>query len=479
MKNFIILLLTGIILFLSVIIFLNPATVFAVHAFQFYINGGRLTLHADRVPLQDILQRFANRGIDVQIDPGINPAISADINRRDLQTSLKSILKSLNYALDWKTVKEGDAVDFSLTGIQIFRPGKKPLMRSLQAGNGNLVIATDPRDGSFYVKNELLIRTGDGFSLEKLKKILARHQVTIEKSGAGQGVYRIIFARDTDILALLDEINSLPGIAEAEPNYAHPVIWPFRGTSSAAFQPMAADPQTAGSVAVAVLDSGLAGNQDLAGLTRASFDALNPDESISDTLGHGTQMAYIASGLIKPFGIEDPAGSQVPVIPIRVFDDNGFTSNSLIIESINFAQENGARVINMSWGSETDSTILGEIFARAQAQGMILIASAGNEPTGRPVYPAAYPSVLGVGALEPHGKRWEDSNYGDFVSVYAPGFASLPVGYNGEPGLYAGTSIASALIAHEIAVMLSENPSASTQEIYSALEKSISTKSDP
>lgn len=471
MKNLAVLISAAIFLLLS-------HTAFASHAFQFYINDNKLTLHADRVPLQNILQRFANRGITVQIDPEINPVISADINRRDLQTSLKSILKSLNYALDWQTVKEEEAVNFFLTGIQVFRHGKKTLMRPLKPGDNNLAIATDPRDGSFYVKNELLISTRDGLSLEELKKLLARYQVTIGKNGGGQGIYRIIFAQETDILALLEEISSLPGIAEAEPNYAHPVLWPSKSTSPTTLQAAVTGVKTTGSIAVAVMDSGLSGNPDLAGLTRASLDALHPDESISDTLGHGTQMAYIASGLIKPYGIDDPTGSQAPVIPIRVFDDNGFTANSLIMESIKFAQENGARVINMSWGSETKSAILEETFARAQAQGLILIASAGNEPTGRPVYPAAYSSVLGVGALDPHGKRWEDSNYGDFVTVYAPGFASLPVGYKGDPGIYAGTSIASALIAHKIAIILSENPAASMKEISAALEKSVPATPD-
>ena len=53
--------------------------------------------------------------------------------------------------------------------------------------------------------------------------------------------------------------------------------------------------------------------------------------------------------------------------------------------------------------------------------------------------------------------------------LYAPGFASLPVGYKGDPGAYAGTSISAAFVANIIANYLSQNPEATKQEILSAL----------
>ena len=112
-----------------------------------------------------------------------------------------------------------------------------------------------------------------------------------------------------------------------------------------------------------------------------------------------------------------------------------------------------------------------ETFAQAEAAGLFLVAAAGNEPIGRPVYPAAYSSVIGVGALEPHGSKWPASNYGEFVMVYAPGYATLPIGYQGEPGLYAGTSIASALVAHEVARLLAIKPDATFEEIATILAK--------
>ena len=125
--------------------------------------------------------------------------------------------------------------------------------------------------------------------------------------------------------------------------------------------------------------------------------------------------------------------------------------------------------MSLSWGSETRSGFLEKAFAQASGKGLIIVASAGNEPTGRPVYPAAYGSVIGVGAAGPDGKAWEKSNYGHFVSLYAPGFAAFPVGYKGDPGTYAGTSISAAFAANLIANVLSHNPKASREEVIKAL----------
>ena len=104
------------------------------------------------------------------------------------------------------------------------------------------------------------------------------------------------------------------------------------------------------------------------------------------------------------------------------------------MQSIDFALSNGARVVSLSWGTETPSEFLEETIATADSRGLIMVASAGNKPTGKAVYPAAYESVIGVGALSPDGTPWKKSNYGESVMVYAPGFGTFPVGYRGDPG---------------------------------------------
>ena len=102
-----------------------------------------------------------------------------------------------------------------------------------------------------------------------------------------------------------------------------------------------------------------------------------------------------------------------------------------------------------------------------------MVAAAGNEPTGKPYYPAACPNVVAVSALTPNGDVWPSSNYGSFVRMSAPAFADLPVGYNGPAGTYAGTSIATAYTANAIARYLALHPSATAAQAVTALTQSL------
>ncbi len=221
---------------------------------------------------------------------------------------------------------------------------------------------------------------------------------------------------------------------------------------------------------MAVLDSGWTSNPEMNDFILASLDAFDPDQPISDDLGHGTQMAMLAAGVVKPYGVQGEADTANPVIPVRTFDENGFTSNYSLMRGIDFALQNGAKVMSLSWGTPTQSAFLEDAFKDAASRGLIIVASAGNEPIGQAIYPAAYESVIGIGALAPDGQKWQNSNYGEFVELYAPGFADMPVGYKGDPGMYAGTSISAAFVANQIAVFLSQNPQATKEDILKALK---------
>ena len=101
---------------------------------------------------------------------------------------------------------------------------------------------------------------------------------------------------------------------------------------------------------------------------------------------------------------------------------------------------------------------------------MVIVAAAGNEPTGTAIYPAGYAGVLAVSATTEGGTLWDQSNYGEFVSFSAPGTATFPVGYQGPAGSYAGTSIASAYVSRALALYFARHPNASTAEAVAALK---------
>ncbi|OQY52864.1 MAG: hypothetical protein B6245_23295 [Desulfobacteraceae bacterium 4572_88] len=443
-------------------------------AFEVRIHGDKLSIHADHVPLQSILQRMADMGITVQIDPQLNPKISASFENRDIQKGLLSILRPLNHVLIWESdgksrktrSAERTGKSVRLAEIQVFRPGKKDLMERLN----EFSVAKNPKDGSLYVRDEILLKLSPKLSPSVLETLVARIGGTVLEKNEATGVYRIRLPENTDVLALADLIGKNPGIGTAEPNYVYPISAPQGNVFASAFDESDRIMLPDGTVPIAVLDTGLTADSGMDDLVPASLDALNPGDSISDSLGHGTQMALIASGVITPHGAEEDSETLNPVIPIRIFDDNGLTSNFSIMRSIDFALENGARVMSLSWSSETKSEFLENALDNAASNDLIVVAAAGNEPTGKEVWPAAYPSVIGVGALNPEGEDWEKSNYGNFVSLSAPGFATLPVGYKGDPGAYAGTSISTAYVANTIADYLSKNPEATFQDVLDSLK---------
>ncbi len=429
------------------------------------IIGNQLTVHVDQILLQDFLKDLAKLGINIRVDPLLNPRITASFEKRELQKGLASIFKDLEYALVWEKIDGPSGLLTRLSTIQVYKPGGKGLIQPLLPPRA-LTVLRNGADGSMYIKDEILIGLKPGTRVAEFEKLLDRiHGIIVDRNPA-IGIYKIRLKENADVPALVDQVANDPAVSGVEPNYAYQTPIPYK--NSTPYDGRETDLLSLnvpnGTAPVAILDTGLKTNSGIEGFVINSLNTLNPGYTVSDIPGHGTQMALISSGVVKPFGAESDSEEQVPIIPIRVFDENGFTSNFAIMQGIDFALENRARVLNLSWGSDTESKFLEQNIAYAHSKGLITVASAGNEPTGKKVYPAAYASVISVGALGPNGKQWVQSNYGATVHFFAPGFAALPVGYRGKPGIYAGTSISAAYLSNVIANYLSENPTSSFRE---------------
>ena len=433
-------------------------------AFDIRIDGEKMYLHVDKEPLRNILQSMVRQGIRVRLDPQVNPIVSAAFENRDIAEAIAAIVKPYDHVLVWEKASQKPS-SFRLSEIQVFRPGKKEMIQDLIPRAFSL--AKDPKNGMLFVRDEFLLRVKSGLDLEKYLKMVGG--LVIDRNEA-LGIYKVRVPHDSDIPAIVAMINALPDGVQAEPDFAYSNPPLFRGDLPLPISEIAKTFRGDGKVPIAVLDSGLTSGIGPDGFVIASLDAVIPSQPISDDVGHGTQMALIASGLVKPMGTGTGDGGQIPVVAIRAMDDNGYTTDFTILKGIDFAIGEGAKVMSLSWGSEQRSAFLELILDNAASKGMIIVASAGNEPTGKPVYPAAYPSVMGVGAEYPNGKTWEQSNYGSFVALYAPGFAVFPVGYKGEPGIYGGTSISAAYTANRIADYWSKHPGSSIQQIRDAVK---------
>jgi len=444
-----------------------------------------LTLHADRTPLRDILQEIHNAGIVVRIDDRINPPITVTFDKRNLRDALDRLLEDYDYALV-STVIDGPAGRTKrVSEINVYVPGDRRALKPLADPGTALSRAQVPfnKKSILCLKDEVLIRLKKGTSLDAFRALLSGIGGTVVDALRATGVYRVHLAPGSDLADVLKALAENPLVDRAEPNLVYRPVDNVRSDSAGAADggstPQVRRNKDGEAAPVAVLDTGLLASAGLKDCVVASLDAVVPDRPLSDSAGHGTQMALLASGAAVPMGANagvSPDG--VPIIPIRAFDDNGYASGFALMNSLTFALDNGARVISMSWGSPVDSAFFDDAVAYAAQRGAVLVAAAGNEPTGQPIYPAGCSNVIAVSALASDGTFWPQSNYGGFVSLAAPGFASFPVGYKGPAGTYAGTSVSTAYAANILAQYFAKHPDATPAQASAALTQAL-THADP
>lgn len=118
-------------LLVSVVLFKPPGA----QAFELTVDGERIWISAERVPLREILYRLSDYGVAVRIDPAINPMVTAAFENKDLEAGLKSILRPLNSVFIWRrdsaTDEKRGVPRYRLAAIQIFKPGEKDRMIDL------------------------------------------------------------------------------------------------------------------------------------------------------------------------------------------------------------------------------------------------------------------------------------------------------------------------------------------------------------
>jgi len=439
------------------------------------LNGDLLSLNVNNHPLSSILEVLASQGVQIHIDPRIDIKISAHFKDRPVDMAMKRILKSLDYTLIWEKNSSAQSDTLRLSEMRIFYSGQEQQIRPVTSSDNLSVVQNS--DGTYMVKGRLLLQLDPSVTEAQLSSMLLALNATVINKHKPSRILQLSLPADSDVEEIAATIINYPGVTFAEPDFAYLQ----QGSSPTTLQPSRALQQQptrenplADSATIAIMDSGLLPGYEKSPFIKGVYDAVSASYAASDNLGHGTQMTLIASGAVAPEGVEKSEQNS-PVLAIRGIDDNGFTSNYTILRAIDYALAQEAQVLSMSWGSETPNQLLESATNYATENGLFLIAAAGNNPTGTPVYPAAYENVIGVGALAADGELWEQSNYGDFVSVNASGVADLPVGYQGQPGIYAGTSIATAYTARLVAKIIGQNPEADKDRVLQLLSSAQGT----
>ncbi len=105
----------------------------------------------------------------------------------------------------------------------------------------------------------------------------------------------------------------------------------------------------------------------------------------------------------------------------KVLDKNGVGKYSDIIEGLEWALEEDVNIVNMSFGGANNSQILENIINKANKEGVLLISSVGNNGEETITYPAAYESVIGVGASNYYNNKTSFTNFGKGLELFSAG----------------------------------------------------------
>jgi Subtilase family len=211
-------------------------------------------------------------------------------------------------------------------------------------------------------------------------------------------------------------------------------------------------------VRIAVIDASLdTAHPDLKGAVIKCFDAVGGRDASTDF--HGTAVA----GIIRARGVVEGAAPEANLLAVRAFRAVGpasvpETTTDVLISAVDWAFKNGARIINMSFVG-THDPVLQQLLAAANRKGIVVVAAAGNGgPDAPAAYPAAYPGVIAVTAIDQSDARYVHANRGSYITVAAPGVDILAPVEQGGHAYVSGTSFAAAYVSGIAALLLERDP---------------------
>jgi subtilisin family serine protease len=189
---------------------------------------------------------------------------------------------------------------------------------------------------------------------------------------------------------------------------------------------------------------------------------------------HGTAVAALLVG--RP---DSPTPGLVPeatIIAVDAFYRDGGTADrtdvTSLVTAIEALAERGVRVINLSLSGPANE-VLHNAIAAAQAKGIVIVAAAGNNGAGaEPSYPAAYPGVVAVTAVDQELHVYRRATRGSYVDLAAPGVKVWTASTQGTGSLRTGTSYAVPFVSAAAGVLVASRPDLDTAAVRTRLEES-------
>jgi len=198
-------------------------------------------------------------------------------------------------------------------------------------------------------------------------------------------------------------------------------------------------------------------------------DYLTRDNDPADEHGHGTSVAGITAAVgDNGTGIAGLAfGCRV--MNLRAGTSRGLLEEDDVASALAYAADNGARVVNMSFGDIISSPLFRDAVSYAHSRGLLLVASAGNSSSAEVHYPSGFDYTISVGSTDSTDFLSGFSNFGTTVDLVAPGTSILSTLMDDKYGRVGGTSAAAPFVSALSALIYSIHPDYSSENVQGIL----------
>jgi hypothetical protein len=391
-------------------------------------NRNRVSADIKSGKLIPLLEQIASTtGWRIYLEPDTTSTISAKFDRLPPGEALHLLLRDLNFALVPATNASPK--------LFVFRTTMENATQSVRPANPSV-----PKGK--VIPNELILRLKPGAKIEDIAKLLgAKVTGRIDSLNA----YRLQFEDQAAADAARQQLAGNPDVSSVDSNFSVDRPPAPAGAQGSSVPPppqlQLKDPPATGRVIVGLVDTAvqpLGNGLDsflLKQLSVAGDAQLDPNAP-----SHGTSMAET---ILRSLSTMTKGSSAVQILPVDVYGPNATTSTFDVANGITTAYNSGAKIINLSLGSDGDSPLLHDVISQIGAK-VVLIGAAGNTPVTAPFYPAAYPGVMAVTAVD-QGQLASYANRGSFISLGAPG--TSVVYYQDQPWYVQGTSASAAFIS--------------------------------
>jgi subtilisin family serine protease len=228
-------------------------------------------------------------------------------------------------------------------------------------------------------------------------------------------------------------------------------------------------------IKVAIIDTGLdLDHPDLAANIKGSVDFTGSRKGAEDEHGHGSHVGGTVAALNNEIGVVG-AAPGANLYAVRVLDRRGAGWWSDVADGVSWTAAHDMNIANMSLGGSSAPSYVEDACDGAEAAGVLLIAAAGNRGDGNTSttelgFPAAYASVVAVGATDRYDNLASFSNSGVYLEVSGPGVGVLSTYKKGEYATLSGTSMASPHAAAIATLIWSESGSPTNATVRTELQ---------